>query len=76
MEAATKPIEYFDDEELNLYKGRNAADYSDDEAEEFREVIYTMQQQDVATWCRSVTLRGIEVPNQVKDELLLLVASD
>ena len=56
MEAATREIEYFDDE-----------------AEEFRNVMLTMQQNEVSAWSRSLTLRGIEVPYQVKDELLMLM---
>ena len=33
MEAATKPIEYFDDEELDAFRGRPADGYTDDEVE-------------------------------------------
>ncbi len=73
MEAATKDIVYFDDEELDSFSGRKAADYSDDEAEQFREVVYTMRQQEVKEWTRSLTLRGIELPDQVKDEVFLLI---
>ena len=34
MEAATKEIEYYDDEELDRFAGRAADDYTDDEVEE------------------------------------------
>ncbi|MBQ1773677.1 MAG: hypothetical protein IIZ97_05445 [Prevotella sp.] len=73
MEAATREIEYFDDEELDRFKGRQGNQYTDDEAEEFRNVMLTMQQNEVSAWSRSLTLRGIEVPYQVKDELLMLM---
>ncbi len=73
MEAATREIEYFDDEELDRYKGRQGNLYTDDEAEEFRNVMLTMHQSEVSAWSRSLTLRGIEVPYQVKDELLMLM---
>ena len=73
MEAATREIEYFDDEELDRYKGRQGNQYTDDEAEEFRNVMLTMHQSEVSAWSRSLTLRGIEVPYQVKDELLMLM---
>lgn len=43
MEAATKEIEYYDDEELDTYKGRAADDYSEEEVEQFAEVLYTMK---------------------------------
>ena len=43
MEAATKEIEYFDDEELDAFRQRPADGYSDEEAEMFREVMYSMR---------------------------------
>ena len=70
MEAATKDIVYYDDEELDQFKGRAANNYSDEEVEEFAEVLYTMQAQDVAGWNRSLILRGINLPNQLKDEVI------
>lgn len=76
MEAATQPVEYYDDEELDDFKGRASDAYSDEEAEQFREVLYTMRQEEVTGWNRSLVLRGIHVPNQVKDELLMLLADN
>ena len=73
MEAATKEIEYYDDEELDAFRGREAHEYSDEEAEDFREVLYTMRQDDVAGWNRSLVLRGIHLPNQVKDEVVMMM---
>lgn len=73
MEAATKSIEYYDDEELDRFALRPSDSYTDEEAEEFREVLYTMKPADVKGWNRSLILRGINVPNQIKDELTLMV---
>ena len=73
MEAATKPIEYYDDEELDRFALRPSDSYTDEEAEEFREVLYTMKPDDVKGWNRSLILRGSNVPNQIKDELTLMV---
>ena len=73
MEAATKPIEYYDDEELDRFALRPSDSYTDEEAEEFREVLYTMKPDDVKGWNRSLILRGINVPNQITDELTLMV---
>lgn len=74
MEAATQPIEYFDDEELDAYAGRSADSYTDQEADEFYNVMTTMQPAEVQAWGRSLNLRGIELPNQIKDEFTLLVS--
>ena len=73
MEASLRDIEYFDDEELDQYAGRPSDSYSDEEAEQFREVLYTMRPDEAAPWSRSLTLRGIAPPDQIKDELLLLI---
>jgi hypothetical protein len=73
MEAATREIEYFDDEELDTFKGRPSDGYTDEEAEMFSEVMYTMQQEEVKDWNRSLILRGINMPDQIKDEAIMLM---
>lgn len=71
LAAVSKQIEYYDDEELDRFKGRSAEEYSPEEADEFREIMYTMKEEEVAGWCRSLQLRGIELPDEIKDELFL-----
>lgn len=73
LAAVSKKIEYYDDEELDRFKGRPSNGYSDEEIEEFRDILYTMQEVDVAGWSRSLQLRGIELPDELKDELFLIV---
>ena len=75
MEAAVEEVEHFDDEELDHFSKRPSDSYSDDEAEAFREVLYTMQPHEVKAWTRSLTLRGINLPDQVKDEVFVLLES-
>lgn len=70
MEAATKEVEYYDDEELDAFKGRPSNEYSDEEVEQFSEVLYTMKPEEVAGWNRSLILRGINLPDQLKDEVI------
>lgn len=67
-------IEYFDDEELDRFAGREPQSYTDDETEEFREVLLTLRPDDIAPWARSIQLRGITLPDEVREELLLVVA--
>ncbi|MGN1263718.1 MAG: hypothetical protein ACI4TW_06740 [Prevotella sp.] len=73
LEAAVNAPDYYDDEELDMYAGRRPDSYTDEEAEQFREVMLTMQPHEVAGWNRSLTLRGIAPPDQIKDEMLLLM---
>lgn len=67
-------IEYYDDEELDRFAGRQADEYDDTEIEEFRDVLLTLLPQDIAGWGRSIQLRGITLPSTVRDELLMIVA--
>ena len=73
LAAVSKSIEYYDDEELDRFKGRPGGRYTGEEIEEFRNVLYTMQEVEVAGWSRSLQLRGIELPDELKDELFLIV---
>ena len=73
MEAVTKPIEYFDDEELDAFKGRSSDGYTDEEVEQFSYVLNTMPQEEIRDWCRSLHLRGIEIPDQLKDEVYMMM---
>ena len=73
MEAATREIEYYDDEELDRFRGRLSNQYTDEEAEEFANILYTMQPQEAKGWNRSLILREINVPNQIKDELITMI---
>lgn len=70
----SETVEYFDDEELDRFAGRGANDYTDKEIEEFRDVLLTLIPTDIAPWARSIQLRGITLPESVRDELLLIVA--
>ena len=74
MEAAVKDVVYFDDEELDAYKGRPSDQYTDKEAEEFADVMYTMRPEEVKEWNRSLIMRGINMPNQIKDDFVTLAS--
>lgn len=73
LEAAVKAIEYYDDEELDQYRGRPSDGYTDSEAEEFADVLYTMKPEEVKGWNRSLILRQINLPNQLKDEVIMMM---
>ena len=73
LAAVSKGIEYYNDEELDRFRGRYSDAYTDEEVEEFREVMLTCKDDEVAGWCRSLQLRGIELPDDLKDELFLII---
>lgn len=64
---------YFEDEELDRFKGVKQEDYTDADIEEFRHVLYTMKAEEVDTWAHCLQTRGIEIPQEIKDEILLML---
>ncbi len=76
LTAMASGIEYYDDEELDRFRGRTPDGYTAAETEEFRSVLLTLLPHDIAGWARSIQLRGIELPVDVRDELLLIVAEE
>lgn len=73
LAAISKQIEYYDDEELDRFRGREGNDYTETETEEFRNILYTMYSEEVAGWVRSLQLRQVNLPDDVKDEVFLIV---
>ncbi|OUP07375.1 phospholipase [Mediterranea sp. An20] len=73
LAAVSKKIEYYDDEELDRYIGTPPDGYTAEQEDEFRNVFYTMREEDVAGWVRSLQLRGIALPDALKDEVFLII---
>lgn len=73
LSAVSKQIEYYNDEELDRFKGLGNAVYSESEVDEFREILYTMRNDEVAGWVRSLQLRDITIPDEIKDEVFLII---
>ena len=73
LAAVSKQIEYYNDEELDRFRGRESDGYSPDEIDEFREILYTMRDDEVAGWIRSLQLRAVELPDELKDEVFMIV---
>lgn len=64
---------YFDDEELDRFKGMKAEEYTEADIEEFRQVLYTMREDEVENWAHCIETRGIELPGVIKDEILMML---
>jgi hypothetical protein len=62
LRPSRNPVEYYDDEELDIFKGRPADSYTEVETEQFMEVFCTMWTSDVSGWLESLRLREIELP--------------
>lgn len=66
-------IEYFDDEDLDTLKETNPTSYTEAQKEMIADIFYTLKESDVAGWIRSLQLRKIELPDEIKEEALMIV---
>lgn len=66
-------IIYYDDEELDELSGIPAEEYTEAQAQQIREVFETLKEKDVPGWVRSLQLRNIQLPMDVREEALLIV---
>ena len=67
-EARMRSAQYFDDEDLDRFSGHPSDQYTDQEVEEFRYVLYTMRQDEVREWMECLQARNIELPDELKEE--------
>jgi hypothetical protein len=66
-------IIYYDDEELDALAGLAAEDYTQEQCQMIREVFETLKASDVPGWVRSIQLRNIQLPLDIREEALLIV---
>ena len=74
LEGCNAEIVYFDDEELDAFKGRAADAYTPEEEEQFRDVLYTLLPADLLPWEQSMKKRGIILPSAIRNEFVMLYA--
>ena len=70
----TEEIFYFDDEELDELAGISAGEYTDEQHKMLEDVFFTLREQDVAGWLRSVQLRNIELPDDIREQAFLIIS--
>ena len=64
---------YFDDEELDRFVGMDDITYSPGEIDEFREILHTLPPGEIVLWQDSLTARNIAVPDEIRDEMIILL---
>ncbi len=72
--SSSDEIIYYQDEELDQYRAISSNEYTPQQIESFREVLYTMRDDEVAGWLRSLQLRNINPPNAIREEALMIVS--
>ena len=72
--SSSDEIIYYQDEELDQYRAMSPNAYTPQQVEGFREVLYTMRDDEVAGWLRSLQLRNINPPIAIREEALMIVS--
>ena len=67
-------VDYYDDEELDKLSGIPAQEMTAQDVASIEHVFFTLQEKDVAGWVRSLQVRNIELPESIRDEVLLVVS--
>lgn len=65
--------EYYEDEELDRFRHREASSYTAEEIKEFEEVFYTLKEHEITGWLKSLQIREIEIPLNIREEALLII---
>jgi hypothetical protein len=66
-------IIYYDDEELDALAGIDPEQYTPEQVAAIQHVFATLQERDVPGWCRSMQLRNIALPLDIREEALFIV---
>jgi hypothetical protein len=66
-------IIYYNDEELDAFRGKAPDQYSREEEQQIREVLLTMRPGEVSGWLHSLMARHIKLPLNVREEALTIV---
>ena len=67
-------IIYYDDEELDAFASRSEDQYTPEEEEQWRDILYTLQPSDLIAWGQSIKHRGLVMPTAIREEFLQLAA--
>ena len=66
-------IVYYDDEELDQLADIPPEDFTPAQHQMMREVFETLREADIPGWCRSLQLRRISLPEDIREEALMIV---
>jgi hypothetical protein len=70
---ANNKIVYYDDEELDALIDIPATTFNNEQIQQISEVFYTLNESDVAGWVRSLQIRRIELPADLREQALLII---
>lgn len=66
-------IDYFEDQELDTYRHIPADNYSNEQIDAFREILYTLNNNEVEDWLISLEKREIHLPEILRQEAIDII---
>ena len=72
--SASANAEYFDDENLDVLADVQPDKFTEDQLNQLSEVFYTLRESEVAAWLRSLQIRRIQLPLELREQALLIVS--
>ena len=76
MKKRESAFDYYDDEELDRFRNRPEGDYTTEEVEEFKDVLETLQFNEIENWLKSLYVREISFPETLKRLLAIRLQED
>jgi len=74
IKADVNRIEYYEDEELDEFRNIKESEYTTDQIDQFREVLYTLKTNEIRYWLLSIERRQINLPTILRSEARMLMA--
>ena len=72
--SASNIVTYYDDEELDEMANVSPADYTNVQLKLLADVFFSLKESDTAGWLRSLQMRNIQLPNDLREQALLIIA--
>ncbi len=71
--SSTADVIYFDDEELDALRGKSPEEFTQSDIDMIEDIFYSLREQDVSGWVRSLQLRNIYLPEYICEQALFIV---
>lgn len=72
LNSSDQPV-YYDDEELDALAGIDPELFTEQQHQQIADIFSSLREEDVSGWCRSLQLRDIRLPQDIREEALLIV---
>lgn len=67
-------IIYFDDKELDALADVSPLNFTKEQLKQLSDIFYNLKESDVAGWLRSLQIRRIQLPIELREQALLIVS--